>query len=52
MIVVCSKMDPSKLLVLVRFMATLLALYEVYVVLLLLLNLEHERTKLLLVLYS
>ena len=39
-------MDSSNLLVLVRCMAILLALYEVYIVLLLLLSLEHERTKL------
>ena len=46
MIVECSKMDPNSQLVLVSFMANLLALYEVYVILFFLLKLEHERTKL------
>ena len=45
-IVECSKMDPNSQLVLVSFMANLLALYEVYVILFFLLKLEHERTKL------
>lgn len=40
-------MDPNVRAVLARFMATLLALYEVYIVLLLMLNMN-ERTKLLL----
>lgn len=52
MIVACSKMDPNSQLVLVSFMANILALYEAYVILLFLLKLEHERTKLMMAQYQ